>query len=354
MMKIVKVFCRGLSILIALLAIFIPICAYIMGTYIPQFKGMVPILTPSNTWNYRFQDIPDLSGKVAIVTGANVGLGFYTAKYLAFNNANTILACRSMEKCNAAVKRITNIVPKSSVTAMKCDLSSLKSVRLFINAFMSRYSQLDILVLNAGVMHTPYTLSADGLELQFAVNHLAHHFLATRLLPNLQASSFATVVSVSSSAHFRPYGANVDLTEESVNNFFTYDRIKAYGQSKLYNVLFAQEFANQVSKQSIYVNVIHPGGVLTNLFRHWEEALGENVVIFLKETIFQYLLWSPEVASLTQLYAATSPEILKKNIRGKYLVPIAQISDVSDHAKNNTLQKELWHFSEELISSHGF
>jgi len=343
--------CGGLVILVLLITVALPTILYIQKDH-PAFKGLIPTLTPPDSWNYHFKDIPNLSGKIAIVTGANVGLGFYNAKYLAMNGATTVLACRNMQKCKNATATIKTVCPESMVTAMHCDLSSLNSVKQFIENFRQEHAQLDILVLNAGVMHTPYTLSTDGFELQFAVNHLGHHYLATRLLPMLQKSTFSTVVSVSSSGQWHNYGA-IELTVERINDKGKYDPVLAYGQSKLYNVLFAQEFAERVSKQQIYVNVIHPGGVVTSLGRHWIESsinlFGELITRTIESAISS-VMWKPDIASLTQLYAATSPEIEKKNIRGKYFVPIAQLGETAKEAKNETFQKELWEFSERLIS----
>lgn len=353
-MKILKVCCGLFFCLLTL--VFLAIIGISGFIYTkkdsPRFKGALPIITSEDSWKYHFEDIPDLNGKIAIITGANVGLGFFTAKHLAMKKATTILACRNMKKCNAAVTSIKAIIPLSKVIALPLDLSSLKSVKQFIEKFRQEYTQLDILILNAGVMSNPYTLSVDGLELQFAVNHLAHHYLATRLLPELEKSPFSTVVSVSSGSHFNTYG-DVELTVKRLNDKELYHSQLAYGQSKLYNILFAQEFAKRVGEKSIYVNSIHPGVVRTEIARHVlkivDDKFGKNAVEIL-DRIFSSLLWSSNTAALTQLYAATSPEIQQNNIRGKYFVPIAQLGVTSEETKDKNLQINLWELTERLIS----
>jgi len=183
-----------------------------------------------------------------VVTGANVGLGKSTAKILALNGAEVILACRSKSKCDEAVAEIKQINKNARVEPMVLDLGSLASVKSFANEFVKKHDKLDSLILNAGIMHTPYTLTSDGIESQFGVNHVAHFYLTQLLTPVLEHSQPSTIVSVSSNGHFATYSEGVHLTLNAINNASNYDPFRAYGQSKLANVLFAQELSERFQK----------------------------------------------------------------------------------------------------------
>jgi len=204
-------------------------------------------------------------------------------------------------------------------------------------------------------MHPPFELTADGIESQFGVNHLAHFYLAKLLTPALEQGVPSTVVSVSSNGQFGTYPAGVHVTLEEINNKTLYSPFLAYGQSKLCNVLFAQELADRFSKsgKQIFVNSLNPGGVATDLMRHYPDWV-TAIISKLRENFPDALLFEPDTAALTQLYAAISPEIIQKKITGKYFVPIADLWEPSEQAKNSSLQKKLWEFSEKLLQDKGF
>jgi NAD(P)-dependent dehydrogenase (short-subunit alcohol dehydrogenase family) len=315
-------------------------------------SSQLPFMTPSSGFRFDVTDIPNIDDKVAIVTGANAGLGFETAKLLAVKGATTILACRSKKRCDAAASEIRQAVyPSDSkkaqqkVLALVCDLSSLVSVRDFATRFSQMQVKLDILVLNAGIMHPPFSLSNENIELQFAVNHVAHQFLTLQLIPTMP--TMGRVVVVSSNAHFQTYAPGVHLDLANLNDAAQYDPIKAYGQSKLANILFTQELALRHaagSEKQLVVNCLNPGGVLTELFRHWIDPK-------LAATVLKYVLWMPETAALNSLYLATSSEVVEKGFSGKYFVPIAQECETSDHATNATLRREVWALTEKLIEA---
>lgn len=320
----------------------------------------MPFVTRKETWGYSVQDIPSQKGKTIIITGANTGLGFSSAKILAKKGAKVILACRSKEKCQQAVEDIRSEYPKANVYEMVLDLSSLQSVKKFAKKYKKEHSNhLDSLMLNAGVMSCPYALTADGIESQFGVNHVAHHYLTKLLLPLLNSNNnnkMTHIVSVSSSASFRAYNDEPDvikLTLEEINDKSKYHVFKAYGQSKLSNILFVKEL--QERYPNIMVTAVHPGAVRTELGRHivgilpnWIQNIAEGTFTYLAK---KGLVWLPDDAALSQLFAMSSPKLtLNPNkYRGQFIIPLARIGEPPIHAYNKTLQKKLWSFTEKLI-----
>jgi len=230
---------------------------------------------------------------------------------------------------------------------MKLDLSDLNSVKQFAESFSKSHDRLDSLILNAGVMDPPYTLSAQGLELQFAVNHLGHFYLTKLLLELLEKSQPSTIVPVSSAAHFR--APDLWTSIETLNNETRYYEDPTnghYPHSKLCNIYFAQELSSQLRSMGIdqvFVNAAHPGVVLTALPRHWNMPSWA-------ESLLGMIVWHPREAALTQLYTAISPEIFEKKISGKYYHPVAREKVPSQLAQNLNNQKRLWRWSEELIT----
>jgi len=187
-----------------------------------------------NTWNK--EDIGDLTGKLAVVTGANSGIGFETARALALHGAQVVLACRNPQKGEEAVARLRSESSEARVEFLQLDLSSLASVSDFASALNQRFDWLDMLVNNAGVMMPPHGTTEDGFELQFGTNHLGHFALTGRLLPLLRATPGARVVTVSSVVHRQGRMNFDDLQSEK-----RYSTSRAYTQSKLANLLFTFE-----------------------------------------------------------------------------------------------------------------
>lgn len=331
----------------------------------PFFKGMIPASHVGIPWGFTEEQMPSLKGHTSIVTGANVGLGYWTAYHLAKAGDHVIMACRTPTKCNAAVESMKALVPGADVVAKTLDLSSFESIRSFVSEYKKDYSDLDSLILNAGVMVPPFTATKEGLELQIGTNHFGHHLLTKLLLETLETTAetkgSATVVAVSSAAHYDSYPEGIRLSIEALNDEPSYDRAKAYGQSKLANVLFAQELARRLEdkKSSVLVNSIHPGGVDTELSRHVRNAikkvLGEMAADFFVDIIMPKAgrgLWHPREAALTQVYAAVGPNLIKDKISGKYFHPIARETKPDLHAFNMTLQTGLWEMTEAFIASH--
>lgn len=214
-------------------------------------------------------DVPDQSGKTFVVTGANSGIGYQAALVLARRGAAVTLACRSVDKAEAAASTIRSAVPGAKVDVKKLDLSDLASVRSFAEAFTKEHERLDVLINNAGVMALPRSLTADGFEMQIGTNHLGHFALTGLLLGRLAASPQGRVVTVSSQAHRMGTIDFDDLMGER-----RYDKWRAYGQSKLANLLFTLGLARRLSAHHPHVLAVaaHPGYAATDLQRRGPEA----------------------------------------------------------------------------------
>eukprot|EP00658_Telonema_sp_P-2_P009753 TRINITY_DN13620_c0_g1_i1.p1 TRINITY_DN13620_c0_g1~~TRINITY_DN13620_c0_g1_i1.p1 ORF type:complete len:433 (-),score=118.76 TRINITY_DN13620_c0_g1_i1:282-1475(-) len=321
------------------------------------FMGMSPALHDGTPWGFTEADMPDLTGQTLLVTGGNVGLGYWTAYHMAKAKGSVTIACRSQAKCDKAATEITAATGTKVNTAVM-DLSSFASIRAFAAGFQP--DQLDSLVLNAGVMVPPFSLTEDGLEMQIGTNHFGHFLLTDLLLPKVRAAAATgtpTVTVVSSAAHYSSYPEGIRPTIEAMNDEQSYDRKLAYGQSKLANVLFAQELSARLQKDGVLVNSIHPGAVDTDLPRHVVSAmqpwLGEWLTEKIRDFVATEMLWRPRDASLTQVYAAVSAEVKQKKLTGKYFHPIARVNHASDpHTFNTTLQSMLWEMSADFIASH--
>jgi len=245
-------------------------------------------------WSY--EDIPDQSGRVAIVTGANTGIGYETASALARKGASVVLACRNPDKGADAVARIEALEPSGSARLMLLDLSDLDSVAAFAEAFAAEHERLDLLVNNAGVMVPPHTTTRQGFELQIGTNHLGHFALTGHLLPLLRATEGSRVVVVSSGAHKDPGLELDDLNFERRG----YSKVKAYCASKLANLLFAFELQRRLDDAgaTIRVTAAHPGWTATDLQR----------TAGLFRMLNPFLAMKPPDGALPTLRAATDPD----------------------------------------------
>ncbi len=223
--------------------------------------------------------IPDLAGRVALVTGANFGIGFETARALARHRAETVLACRDLDKAATAVARIRAEIPEAKLHSLSLDLADLDAVAMGAATCAGTFTRLDILICNAGVMVPPYGQTKQGFELQFGTNHLGHFALIGRLMPVLIASGSARVVVVSSlAAHF----GHMDFDDLQWQRR-RYAKWPAYGQSKMANLVFALELARRLAAAESVVSAFaaHPGGARTDLQRNlgWLRGLSRNPLI---------------------------------------------------------------------------
>lgn len=300
---------------------------------------------PNRDWTTN--DIPDLSGKVIIVTGANSGIGFETAKELARKGAHTILACSSMEKSKDASQRIRAEVPNASLEPMRLDLSSLKSVRTFAGTFKASHKQLNVLVNNARIMWVPYGKTEDGFESHFGTNHLGHFALTGLLLDVLLKTPGSRVVTVSSSGHRM---GNMDFDHLMYEGGIGYQRQRAYGRSKLANLLFTFELQRRFDalQANAIATAAHPGGSNTNLARHVENRWYFRLLRPLMGALTQ----SAAMGALPTLRAATDPEAKGGDYFGPggfmegrgYPIKVG----CSSTARDVSLAKRLWSVSEEL------
>ena len=247
--------------------------------------------------NWSTDDIPDMSGKVAIVTGANCGIGFETARALAIKGATVVMACRSQEKGEAAAEKIRSQEPAGEVVPMLLDLADLESVRQFADEIHASFDHLDLLINNAGLMMIPQRQeTAQGFEMQFGVNHLGHFALTALLQDLLVKTPGARVVNVSSAGH-RIGRINFD----DLNAEHSYNPAGAYGQSKLANLLFTYELQRYFQKMNADAISVaaHPGWTATNLQRH------TPVFQFLNPLLSQ----SPDMGALPTLYGAVAGDV---------------------------------------------
>lgn len=244
---------------------------------------------------WTFDSIPDQTGRVAIVTGANTGIGYETARALANKGARVVLACRDMQKGGAAAARIQAENPAGSAVAQALDLADLDAVRAFAERFVSEHGRLDLLINNAGVMVPPESQTRQGFELQFGTNHLGHFALTAHLLPLLRRTAGSRVVVVSSGMHHIGQIAFDDLDFKKRG----YSAWRAYGQSKLANLLFALELQRrlQAAGAKTLVTAAHPGWTATDLQRN----------AGLTQRLNPYLAMKPADGALPTLRAATDP-----------------------------------------------
>jgi len=251
-------------------------------------------------------DLPELSGRVFVVTGGNSGLGLETARELARKGGHVVIACRNATQAQAALENIRTSAPRASVESMSLDLADLASVRAFAAALRERHGRLDALCNNAGVMALPYRRTADGFEMQLGTNHLGHFALTGLLLETLLATPGARVVSVSSGAHRIGRIRFDDLQSER-----RYSKWQAYGQSKLANLLFTYELARRAEKAGVDLTALaaHPGYAATNLQaagpRMQGSVLGERFVALGNRLFAQ----PAAMGALPTLYAAAAPEV---------------------------------------------
>lgn len=283
-------------------------------------------------------DIPDQTGRVAVVTGANTGLGYETATALAAKGATVVLAVRNLDKGRAAADLIVRAHPGANVSLQELDLGSLESVRAAAAELRAKHDQLDLLINNAGVMMAPRSTTTDGFELQLGTNHLGHFALTGLLLDRLVSTPLSRVVTVSSLGHRFGRIRFDDLQSER-----RYSRAGAYGQAKLANLLFTYELQRRLEGTDTIAVAAHPGGSSSELGRHLPGVV---------QMVFKTLEQSTEMGALPTLRAATDPNVTG----GEYYGPGGFLEmnghptlvDSNRRSHDPDAARRLWNVSEEL------
>lgn len=296
---------------------------------------------------WSISNIPDLTGKVIIVTGGNSGLGYESVKAFASKGATVIMASRSLEKAKEAQKEISVYAPNGKVNVMEIDLMDLKSIKTFAQEFKTLYNRLDILLNNAGIMMTPYQLTKNGFESQFGANHLGHFALTGLLFDLIKNTPKSRIINVSSIAHKK---GKIDFDNLLYDDGKSYDSMQAYRRSKLANLLFTYELQRRLAKNNADVIAVaaHPGVSPTNLVNHLKGSLVFNLF----ELLSAFITHSPDKAALPEIRAAVDPEVKG----GEYYGPNGFLEMKGDpvlvqstkESHDTSLAEKLWEVSEEL------
>lgn len=282
-----------------------------------------------------------IPGKVVVITGANTGIGKETAVELAARGAKVYMACRSVERGEAARKEVIERSGSQNVYLRQLDLGSLKSIRKFAQDFIADETRLDILINNAGIMACPQNLTEDGFESQLGTNHLGHFLLTTLLLDLIKRSAPARIIVLSSLAHLYGKVNKSDLMFKD-----KYDPWTVYCQSKLANVLFANELARRLKNDGVTVNSVHPGAINTELSRSLEDSYGKLARPYNK-FIAPAFLKTPKQGAQTTLTVALDPDLEK--VTGKYF-DNSRPAKMNPLAADEELAKWLWVESEKLVN----
>jgi len=298
---------------------------------------------------WKVEDIPDQSGKIMIMTGANSGLGLEASKELAKKGATVIMVCRNLEKGTEAVNELRAEIPNAKVELEELDLSKLTSVRKFAKEFNQKFDRLNVLVNNAGIMQPPYTVTEDGFELQIGVNHFGHFLLTGLLLDKLKVAPGSRVINQSSIAH-----NSGKMNFDDINSQNKYSRTGAYGQSKLANLLFSYELNRLFKENSIETIAVgvHPGYTATNLQHNGPMLGGKSIWSRLYTVTNKLIAQGIDKGILPMLYAATQDDVNG----GDYIGPktffgtrgYANRIKSSKRSYNLEDAKTLWGLSEEL------
>ncbi len=296
---------------------------------------------------FSLDKIPSQAGRIAIVTGANSGLGYETTLGFARKGIKVIMACRNQNKAEEAKANILQLVPEAALEIMLLYLKNLDSVRNFAKQYIQTYSQLDLLINNAGIMIPPFSKTKDGFESQMGVNYLSHFLLTNLLFPLLNSTKGSRVVTLSSIAHKK-----AKINFNNLNSENHYSKMDAYGQSKLACLMFTFELARRIdeNKRSVIAVSSHPGVSNTNL-----SQFIPNWIMTLSSPLLPFFTHQPDKAAQPSLMAALDSHVSN----GDYYGPTGfnemkgdpGKAKVAPQAHDKEVAKRLWEVSEKLTGS---
>ena len=297
---------------------------------------------------FIMDDIPDQSSRIALVTGCNSGLGYETALAMTKKGLKVVMACRNLDKAEAAKQQILAEVPNGDLEILRLDLSKQASVRKAADEFRRKHSRLDILVNNAGIMYPPYTKTEDGFECQMAVNCFGPFLFTSLLLGLIPDTPASRITWLSSSAH-----KTGKINFDDINFERNYSKIACYGQSKLACLMYALELDRKLKAagKKLRSNSAHPGGAETNLSRN----MSPWILGLMKYTILPFITHSAANGAVPTLEAALAPTA----IGGQYYGPQgflemsgpSGIASMAKHAQDIKTSKKLWQISEQLTGA---
>jgi NAD(P)-dependent dehydrogenase (short-subunit alcohol dehydrogenase family) len=294
-----------------------------------------------NKWQLRSKKVKEklkdnMSGKICLVTGATDGIGKATAQELARMDATVVIVGRNDQKTSQVVEEIRAESGNKNVDALLADLSSQQESRRLAEEFKSKYAHLHVLLNNAGGTFATRQLSVDGIEMTFALNHLAYFLLTNLLLDTMKVSTPARIINVSSDAHSRG-----KIEFDNLQGERSYSSFGPYGNSKLANILFTTELARRLEGMGVTVNALHPGLTST--------GFGKNNPGFLMKimgAVIPLIARSPEKGAETSIYLASSPEV--QSITGKFFVD-CKVTRPAPQATDSAVAKKLWDVSAEMV-----
>jgi NAD(P)-dependent dehydrogenase (short-subunit alcohol dehydrogenase family) len=294
----------------------------------------------TNNWQLRSEMLKEklknsMNGKICLVTGGTNGIGKSTAQELARMGATVIIVGRDAQKTSKAVEEIRAASGNKNVDSLLADLSSQQEVRKLVDEFKNKYSHLHILINNAGGFFMKRQLTVDGIEMTFALNHLAGFLLTNLLLDTLKASAPARIINVSSDAH-----ASGKIEFDNLQGERVYSP-RAYDNSKLANILFTMELARRLEGTAVTVNALHPGFVATGFAKN-----NGKVIAALVSLLAPLVARSPAIGAETSVYLASSPSV--EGITGKYFYD-SQVISGAPQATDRVVARKLWDVSAEMV-----
>lgn len=302
------------------------------------------------------KDIPDLSGKVFVVTGGNAGIGYESCLQFAKHGAKVYMASRTESKANEAIEKIKQQVPNAQLEFLCLDLTSLASVKAAAESFLSRESRLDVFLNNAGIMAHPVGETTDGFEIQLGTNHIGHFYFTKLLLPIILKTAESAppgsvrIVTVSSEGHRMAPEGGIGFEDTKLPGASTWTR---YGQSKLANVLFSKELAKRYGDKNILALSLHPGVISTGLADTFVGGLGFQALHKVTSALFSLILKTPYQGALNSVALSASQKVGMED-NGLYFIPVLKKDPPSKWALDKQLPGKLWEWTEKVISEKGF